>query len=167
MFAGIDLYLEFQWQAFFRLHSVSERNPPLGLFPLRNAKPGVELFLKRIHHRTDWPGLDLNQINILRIAGWGEMEFEQGCTAPERQFICQCRVIEYFNQGTADNKVLLYLIALRPGSCLLPFGDKSAIYQRSGSTSVFTKTCQRLFFFAPLMLTPGISGVGMSRMVFK
>lgn len=50
-----------------------------------------------------------------------KMELEQGCTAPECQLFSQQRVVEYFNHRPADDKVLLYLVALRPRGCLLPF----------------------------------------------
>ena len=73
----------------------------------------------------------------------------------------------YFNQRPAYNKVLLYLVTLHPGSLLLPFGDICTIDHRSGSTSVLTKICQRLFFLAPLILAPGIKGVGMGCLACK
>jgi hypothetical protein len=95
------------------------------------------------------------------------MELVQSSPTPERQLFSEQGLAEYFNQRPTDNKVLLYLVTLRPGSLLLPFGDIGTIDQRSGSTSVLTKTCQRLFFLAPLIRAHGIRGVGMGCLACK
>lgn len=136
---GLDFQAQRDRRNVLGIEPVNERHPSLALPAPRLAQPGIERLAQRIHHRTCWLGLRLDEVDILRIPGGRfQVKLVERGRATERERLPQHGVRENRDQRPADNEILLDLVVAHPGCLRPPFRNVVARNHRSVSTSAFT-----------------------------
>ena len=148
LLARVDLDLELEWFAAprFRRELEDQMHRVGYLFTIALTEPG-ESFAYCINGRADRFHLRLHEIDVFRVAQWlSEQQLVNGRAATKGDFAFEILAVEEIANRTADDKVLLHLPEIRPGSMCGPFLQVRDGYHRSISTGTLMMSFQAGFF---------------------